>query len=537
MNKAALHIIDYIIIAGSLIIPILVSLRFSRNQNNLKKFFTASGTIPSWAIGISILATLISSVTFLAYPGEGYSRNWILLVQGLMVPVTLVLIIGFVVPLYRNVIKLSAYEYFEQRFGFFARLYSSLGFFLAHFSKMGTVFFLLALAFSQITGFKTTEMIWIVGLIVIFITLLGGIEAVIWLDVFQGFLLVAGGVIALIIIIVSTQGGLASIWEVAKENQRLGFGPYELNFVKLTFFVMVLNGIFYALQKYGTDQTIVQRYLTAKSDKDAIKASLMGVFLSVPVWALFMFIGTALFAYYTIHTGDLPPDTRPDAVFSVFIMTKLPAGITGLILAALLAAAISSLDSDLNCLSAICVEDYYIRFKPDSTEKQRMSLGRTVIVLAGLASIVIALYYTRIGGEGVLGIIFTLYSVFSGGIAGMFLLGIFTRRANKQGLNIGIAACVLFTAYAVLTSTKFDVGGTKKLLLDFGNFNFSHHKMMLGVYSHVVLFVVGYIASLFFKSTKDISMLTFTGWMEKRREESQSKTQIIDCNKSFSMKK
>jgi SSS family solute:Na+ symporter len=518
MNKATLPVIDYMIIACSLVVPILVSLRFSRNQNNLKKFFTAGGRIPSWAVGMSILATLISSITFLAYPGEGYSSNWILLVQGLMVPVTLVLIIGFVVPLYRNVIKLSAYEYFEQRFGFFARLYSSLGFFLAHFSKMGTVFFLLALAFSKMTGFNTTEMIWIIGLIVLFITLLGGIEAVIWLDVFQGFLLIAGGIITLIIIIASTQGGIAAIWEVAGKNQRLGFGPYELNFVKLTFFVMVLNGFFYAIQKYGTDQTIVQRYLTAKTDKDAIRASLMGVFLSVPVWALFMFIGTALFVYYTIHTGDMPPGTRPDAVFPVFIMTKLPTGITGLVLAALLAAAISSLDSDLNCLSAICVEDYFIRFRPESTEKQRMLLSRIIIILAGLAAVFIALYYTRIGGKGVLGIIFTLYSIFSGGIAGMFLLGIFTKRANKQGVYIGIAASVLFTAYAVLTSTRFDMGGNNKLILDFGNFNFSHHKMMLGVYSHIVLFVVGYIASLFFTSNKDVNKLTFQGWMKHKRE-------------------
>ncbi len=519
MNKANLPAVDYIIIACSLVIPILISLRFSKNQNNLKKFFTASGQIPSWAVGMSILATLISSITFLAYPGEGYTSNWILLVQGLMVPVTLVLIIGFVVPLYRNVIKLSAYEYFEQRFGFFARLYSSLGFFLAHFSKMGTVFFLLALALSKMTGFNTTEMIWIIGLIVLFITLLGGIEAVIWLDVFQGFLLIAGGIITLIIIIASTQGGLSSIWEVAGKNQRLGFGPYKLDFVKLTFVVMVLNGFFYAIQKYGTDQTIVQRYLTAKSDRSAIKASLMGVFLSVPVWALFMFIGTALFAYYTIHTGNLPAEIRPDAVFPVFIMTKLPVGITGLVLAALLAAAISSLDSDLNCLSAICVEDYYIRFNPESTEKQRMFVSRLVVILAGLAAVFIALYYTRMGSEGVLGIVFTLYSIFSGGIAGMFLLGIFTRKANKQGLYIGIGACVIFTAYAVLTSTKFDTGGGKKLLLNFGNFNFTHHKMMLGVYSHLVLFVVGYIASLFFKNNKEIRMLTLSGWLEKKRKE------------------
>ncbi len=518
MKGTHLHIIDYIIIAGSLVVPFIISLRFSKKQNNLKKYFTANGSLPSWAIGISILATLISSITFLAYPGEGFSSNWILLVQGLMVPVTLVLIIGFVVPLYRKVIRISAYEYFEQRFGFFARIYSSLGFFLAHFSKMGTVFFLIALAFAKMTGFNTSEMIWMIGLVVIFVTLLGGIEAVVWLDVFQGFLLIGGGIITLFLIIHLTDGGISRIWKVASANGRTGFGPYDISFTKLTFIVMALNGIFYAIQKYGTDQTIVQRYLTAKSDKDAVKASLMGVLLSVPVWALFMFIGTALFAYYQINSGELPTGIRPDAVFPFFIMTRLPVGIVGLLLAALLAAAISSLDSDLNCLSAICIEDYYIRFMPQSTEKQRMIASRIVVVVAGMASILIALYYTKLGGEGVLGIIFLLYSIFSGGIAGMFLLGIFTKRANKQGLLIGIIASVLFTAYAVLTSTKFEFGGNKGLLLDFGRFNFSHNKMMLGVYSHIILFITGYAGSFLFSNTKNIEPLTYSGWKKRNNE-------------------
>ncbi len=286
MNNPSLHIVDYLVIGISLFIPILVSLKYSGKQTSINNFFKAGGTLPAWAVGMSILATLISSITFLAYPGEGYSSNWVLLVQGLMVPITLVFFIGFVVPLYRNVIKLSAYEYFEQRFGFLARLYSSLGFFLAHFSKMGTVFFLIALAFSKMTGFNTTQMIWIIGLLVLFITLLGGMEAVIWLDVIQGFLLIIGGIVTLLILLIATPGGPTAIWDIAQQNGRIGFGPYDFNFVNLTFFVMVLNGIFYAIQKYGTDQTIVQRYLTARSDREAIKASLMGVLLSVPVWQL-----------------------------------------------------------------------------------------------------------------------------------------------------------------------------------------------------------------------------------------------------------
>jgi solute:Na+ symporter, SSS family len=516
MNNASLHSIDYIIIGISLIIPIAISLKFSKKQTDTNNFFKAGGSLPAWAVGISLLATLISSITFLAYPGSGFSSNWILLVQGLMVPATLILLIGFLVPLYRNVIQLSAYEYFEKRFGFFARLYSSLGFFLAHFSKMGTVFYLIALALAKMTGFDTMQMIWIIGLLVIFITLIGGIEAVIWLDVIQGFLLIGGGIISLVIIILQTPGGLGAIWHVADANGKIGFGPFDLEFVNLTFVVMALNGIFYAIQKYGTDQTIVQRYLTAKSDKQAIKASLMGVLLSVPVWGLFMFIGTALFGYFTITSEALPAGIKPDAVFPFFIINHLPVGIVGLVLAALLAAAISSLDSDLNCLSAIFIEDYYNRFKKGATDKNKLLISKITVVVAGLASILIGRYYVSAGGKGVLGTVFTLYSIFSGGIAGLFLLGIFSNRANKQGVNIGIIACILFTAYAFLTSTHVEIHGEERLLMNLGRLNFNQHKYMLGVYSHLVLFIVGYLASLLFTSDKSTYHLTYSGWKQHK---------------------
>lgn len=513
-----LHTIDIVIIILTFAVSLGVGLRFSRRQKNTSHYFKASGKLPSWAIGMSILATLISSVTFLAYPGSGFSSNWILLVQGLMVPVVLIFIIGVIVPLFRKVIRLSAYEYFEKRFGFFARLYASLAFILNHFAKMGTVFFLIALAISGMIGVDTVTIICVIGLLVIIITMIGGIEAVIWLDVIQGFLLIAGGIISLFIILFSAAGGPSEIWQVAKENGRIGFGPFDLEFVNLTFIVMALNGIFYAIQKYGTDQTIVQRYLTARSDREAVKASLMGVLLSVPVWALFMFIGTALFAYFRISGDPLPPDIKPDAVFPFFIITKLPVGIIGLILSALIAAAFSSLDSDLNCLSAICTEDYYVRWRPDSSEKQRMFVSRLFIVLAGLGAITVALFYVRAGGTGVLGIIFTLYAIFSGGIAGMFLLGIFSNKANKQGVYIGIGASVLFTFYALLTSTPIGMEGKEKLLIDLGRLNFTHHKYMIGVYSHIVLMIVGFFCSFLFRAEPVNDSLTFRGWLRLKRE-------------------
>lgn len=523
-QTVSLHIIDYTIIVISFIVSLAVGLKFAHRQKNTNNYFLAGGKLPAWAIGISILATLISSITFLAYPGAGYSSNWILLVQGLMVPVVLLLFVGFIVPLFRQVIKLSAYEYFEQRFGVFARMYSSVSFVFTHFTKMGSVFFLLALALSKMVGVDTVMLIWIVGAVVILITLIGGMEAIVWLDVIQGFLLIIGGIISLGIILFTADGGPAAIWNVAMENGRIGFGPFDWDFVNLTFFVMALNGIFYAIQKYGTDQTIVQRYLTAKSDKDAIKATLIGVLMSVPVWAMFMFIGTALFSYYKISGDPAPAGMNPDAVFPYFIMTKLPVGVVGLVISGLIAAAISTLNADLNCLSAICVQDYYIRLKPNSTEKRRMIMSKIFVIVAGLGTIAIALFYVRAGSEGVLGTIFTLYAIFSGGIAGMFLLGIFSRRANMKGLYFGIGASVLFTAYALLTSTPVTWGGQERRLLDLGALNFTHHEYMIGVYSHILLCVVGYLASYLFKSEKEVRSLTYYGYLDLKRQKKNSAT-------------
>ncbi|PTN09542.1 sodium:solute symporter [Mangrovibacterium marinum] len=513
-----IHFLDYFIMFLTLVVSLGVGFWFSKRQKDTNNYFKAAGSIPSWAIGISILATLISSITFLAYPGEGYTSNWIRLVQGLMVPIVLVAIVGFVVPLFRHVIQLSTYEYFEKRFGKFARFYTSISFILTHFSKMGTVFFLISLALSKMIGLDTVTIIWIIGAAVILLTMLGGIEAVIWLDVIQGFLLIIGGVIALGILLFTPEGGPMEVWRVAMANDRIGFGPFDWDFVHLTFWVMALNGVFYAIQKYGTDQTIVQRYLTAKTDKAAIKASLIGVLLSVPVWAMFMFIGTALFSYYKITGAPLPADIEADAVFPYFILTKLPVGIVGLILSALMAAAISSLDSDLNCLSAILMEDYYKRIFPKSTDKQQLMMGRLFIVLAGLGAIAVALFYVNAGSEGVLGIIFTLYAIFSGGIAGMFLLGIFSTRANKQGLYWGIGASILFTAWALLTSTPIGMEGKKTILLDLGNFNYTQHKYMIGVYSHVVLIVVGYVGSLCCKGGSTDISLTWVGWKQRQKQ-------------------
>src|SRR5690606_3619989 len=276
-----------------------------------------------------------------------------------------------------------------------------------------------------------------------------------------------------------------------------------------------INGVFYAIKKYGTDQTEIQRYLTARSDRSAIRASCMGILLTVPEWSLFMSIGTALFVYYTQQ--PFIDDVGPNSVFSYFIMTQLPVGVVGFILAAMISAAICSLSADLNSLAAVGIEDYYKKLRPEKVDNEYLRASRWMVAIAGILSMLIGFIYVELGSESILGIIFTLYAIFSGGIVGVFLLGIFKERANRQGINIAIVVCVLFTAYAFLTSTEIEFNGKSFVLLDLGEFNFTHNKMMLGVYSHLVVIVVGYVASLFFPKPELDPNLYYRGWKANRK--------------------
>lgn len=496
-------------------ITLYLGFRFANKQTTTENYFLSKGHFPSWALGLSLLSTLISSVTFLGYPAQGFTSNWILLVQGLMVPIVLLGTIWFIVPLFRKVIGLSTYEYFEKRFGGFARYYSSSSFILRQFAGMGTVLFLIAVAINSMTDINPFIILFAVGFILIIVNLKGGMQAVIWLDVFQGFMLFASGIICLGVLLFSIKGGVPEAMKVATENGRAGFGPYDIDFTRLTLIVMIINGSFYAIQKYGTDQTVVQRYLTAKTDKSAIKASFIGILLTVPIWTMFMFIGTALFVFY--QQQGLPEGMKAEAAFPHFIMTQLPIGVVGFIVAALISAAICSLSADLNSLAAVGVEDYYKKIVRGKADKQYLRASKTFVLISGLISIGIGALYLNTGNEGVLGVVFTLYAIFSGGIVGIFLLGLFSARTNRQGINIGIIVCILFTAYALLTSTPIGVK-SPKLLVDFGKFNFTHHKLMLGVYSHLIVIVVGYIASLFFPKPALEPNLLYSSWKKNRHQ-------------------
>lgn len=509
-QRHTLAALDYLVVFAYLAAMMLMGVYFSRKQGSTDQYFAASRRVPIWAVGMSILATIISSVTFIAYPGTAYASNWLLLAQGLMVPVVMVWLVWFIVPAYRHAIGISAYEYFEKRFSYGARLYSSLAFSVVTVTKMGTITYLMATALASMTGWPPLVVIPIVGAATLIYTWIGGMDAVIWTDVVQGFLFLGGGVVCLGVILYTPAGGPSAIISDAFHAGKMSFGPYDLNFSRLTLVVVVLNGIFYALQNYTTSQHIVQRFLAAKDDRSAIKGALIGMTVCVPTWALFMFIGTGLWSFYRVSQYTLPAGITGDAVFPYFIMTQLPAGITGLVLAAILAAAMSTLSSDLNGVSSVVVEDYFRRLKPNATDYQRLLVGKGAVLVAGVVSIGVSLIYVWLGQASILATVFDLYAIFSGGIAGLFVLAFFTRRANRQGAMIGIVVCIVFTAWAILTSSN-----KRPPMINLGRFNFTQHSYMVGVYSHIVLFFVGYLASLFFPKPILAPNLTIHGWRNR----------------------
>jgi SSS family solute:Na+ symporter len=513
--------LDYIVLVGYMIVILWIGFAASRKKQDESSYFKASKRIPAWAIGMSVLAAIMSSVTFIAYPGKAFDRNWLFLVQGLMVPVVLLAFIWYIVPIYRDSIGISAYEYFEKRFSYVSRLYTSLAFSVLHFTKLGVVLYLPTLAVAQVTGLRQEWLILIIGGATVLYTMIGGMESVIWTDVFQGFLFLAGGLVSLAILLFKAPGGPHNVISTAWSNGKISFAPYDLDFAKPTFIVLVINGLFYALQKYATDQTVVQRFIVAKDDRSAIKATLIGGLLCVPAWTLFMFVGSCLWAFYRITKLSLPidPDTGKaiagDRVFPHFILSQLPVGMTGLVLAALLAAAMATTSANLNCLSAVFVEDYYGRLRPASSDRQRLILGKLFVGITGCLAIGVALLYVAIKQAAILDKVFELYAVFSGGLVGLFALAFLTRRANWQGALIGIIVTIVFSAWGVLCNAT-----TKPHpYINLGRYNFPHDNLMVQVYPNFLIFIVGYVASLFFPPPHlEKEQFTLRGFLAKRRQ-------------------
>jgi len=509
--------LDLVVIAIYFVAVAAIGLRFARRQNSTETYFTARRSVPHWAMGLSMFATIISSITFIAYPGAAFKGDWNQLVPGFMAVGVLLVLGTTLVAFFRHAVGMSAYEYFEKRFGYGARAYSALAFTAGHFSKMGFVLFTITTAICGMTGWNQYQVIVGVGCMTIVYTLIGGLEAVIWTEVLQGIVKLIGVAVVIGVLISIMPGGAAAAFRLAQDNHKFSLGSFHFDLAANgNFWVMLLYGTFWYLQKYGADQTLVQRYLAAKSDRAALKGVALGAALCVPAWTAFMLVGTLLWAYYQLSHEALPAyligangKAIADEVFPHFLTTKIPAGLAGIFMAALFSAAMSTMSSDLNCLSAVGVEDYYRKVRPNATDRQQLLFGKIIVAVAGMLAVGIGAFIAR-KGEGALTLYYAATAIVSGGLAGMFLLAFFTRRANRQGLWVGLIAALIFTAWATLTGGKFK-------LVDLG-WNYAWPDVMIGVIAHVIVVVVGYGASWLFPANTAIKTeWTFWGWLEKRK--------------------
>jgi solute:Na+ symporter, SSS family len=510
--SSTLRWLDLVVILVYMATMVVIGLRFARRQTSTDAYFVAKRSIPHWALGISIYAALISSITFIAYPGSAYAGNWNELVPGFMVVGVLILVGLVIIPFFRQAVGVSAYEYFGKRFGYKVRAYSALAFTGGHFSKMGFVVYTLSLTITAMTGWNLYVVLIGTGLVTVFYTVIGGLEAVIWTDVIQGFVKCIGIFVCLGFLLYLIPGGPGAAFQLAWQHQKFSLGTFDFDLTrKGSVWVMTLYGFFWYLQKYTADQTLVQRYLVAKSDREALKGVALGAVLCIPAWVLFMLIGTLLWAYYQLSGEVLPPQIdKADKVFPHFLATKIPAGLAGLFMASLFSAAMSMLSSDLNCLSAVGVEDYYRKLRPNSTDEQRLLVGKLIVAVCGTVAVLIALVIAFFS-DRVLLLYYTVTSIIAGGLAGLFLLAFLSTRANARGAYAGIAACLLFSTWATLTCGRDPAW-------DLGAANFTLHPIMIGVLAHLVLLSVGFGVSFCFPPPDPASRaLTLWGWVDQRR--------------------
>ena len=343
-------------------------------------FTSAGGDIPSIVVGLSIFGTYVSSISFLALPGKAFVSNWNVFALSITTPLAAWIAVKWFVPFYRKVGAISAYSHLEDRFGTWARVYASLCYMLTQVARMGSVLFLLALPLHHLLGWDVRLIIIAVGGLTALYSMIGGIAGVIWTDAVQSVILIAGAVTCAVLLLCNMPEGPGQIFRIAAENQKFSWGSWSLTDLQTsTFWVVFWYGMAINLQNFGIDQNYVQRYHTARSDAEAKKSVWLGAILYLPISAFFLFIGTALFAFYTarpelITDPQLAADIasgKGDGVFPFFIVHQLPVGVTGLLIAAILAAAMSTIGTSMNGCATLTLSDFYTRFSPEFKKEMR----------------------------------------------------------------------------------------------------------------------------------------------------------------------
>lgn len=433
-------LIVFLIFTGGVV---LLGASFWRKKSSADEFTSASHSLPGWVVGMSIFSTYVSSISYLGYPGKAFDSNWNAFVFSLSIPIASYVAAKFFVPFYREQQSVSAYAFLEERFGRWARWYASACYLLTQIARIGSIMYLLALPMNVLMGWDIRLVIVATSIAVIIYSMLGGVRGVIWADAIQGFIMIGGAFACLGILLFSYPGGpddsLAFAWDCGK----FSLGSFDLkNLGESTFWVCLIYGVFINLQNYGIDQNYIQRYHAARSIRAARFSAWFGGLLYIPVSAVFFLIGTALFSYYTTFPAMLPEGgTKGDYVFPFFIVNQLPVGMTGLLIASIFAAGMSTVSTSVNSVATVVLADYVKPFFPRLSNRGQMTVLRLSSVVVGVVGIIVSLALVNV--ESILDAWWKLSSIFSGGILGLFLLGFMSKKVKNIDAVIGVICGVV----------------------------------------------------------------------------------------------
>jgi solute:Na+ symporter, SSS family len=445
--------LNYLVLALYFAGMLMLGFMFMKKEGDTNDFFKAGGRIPWWAAGISIFATTLSAITFIAIPGKSYATDWRMLTFNLTIIMIAPFVIRFFLPFFRRFNFDTAYQYLEVRFNRAVRWLASMLFVFFMVSRIAIVLFLPSLALNAVTGFSVYYAIIIMGVVTIIYCTSGGIEAVVWGDVIQGFILVTGAFVAFYYMMSGVEGGLGTFWTTAVEHGKFHTFDFRFDLTQPVFWVVLIGGLANTLITYTSDQSVVQRYMTTKNEKATGRSIWLNGLLSIPVSLLFFLLGTGLYVFYLSNPQDLAVvNPNIDSVFPQFIVSQMPQGFAGLLIAAIFAAAMSTLSSNINSVAAVITSDFFKTIKTDSTSTQRMRMARWSGIVVGVFGVGMALILATWNIASLWDQFNTFLGLLTGVLGALFIMGIFIPRIGAPAALIG-AACGFIILLVVNNST------------------------------------------------------------------------------------
>lgn len=459
-HKSAFGWLNYATLGLYPLIMLGISWVVGKKQTS-DEFFRGGQRIPWWAAGLSIYATMLSSITYMAVPAKSYATDWSYFMSVFAIVAIAPIVAHLYLPFFRQLDVTSAYEYLERRFNLAARWFGSASFVVLQLGRTAIVLYLPSLALATVTQIDVMACIVIMGVISILMTFLGGVEAVVWTDVAQTVILLAGAGLSLAFIIFRSDLTIGQMFDIASSEQKFFQNmSWGWDIFAATAPVIFIGTLLQNLIPYTASQDVVQRYLTTKDQRQARRAIMSNAWLSVPGSMLFFALGTALFVFYRTMPGRLDPTVTTDAIFPLFMVRELPAGLAGLVVAGIFAAAQPT--SNLNSMATALVTDFYQRTKPGVSDADVLRWAQRLTVIGGIIGTGLALYLARLQTASLWDMFMKLIGLTGGALAGLFALGIFTTRANGRGALVGAAASVI-VLYLVQQHTAisfFLYGGT-----------------------------------------------------------------------------